>query len=81
MDVYISVCVSDLDPMLIVIIMKIGISKPLGGKLDDSVELPLQGSRTFAHLNVLAVLSNWRVDLSLRPGLGLLQTQQFSGGG
>ena len=81
MDVYFSICVSDLDLMLIVIIMKIGLNKPLSGKLNDSVELPLQGCRTFAHLNVLAVLSNWRVDLSLRPGLGLFQTQQFSGGG
>lgn len=81
MDVYISISVSYLDLMSIVIIMKIGLNKPLGGKLNDSVELPLQGCRTFAHLNVLAVLSNWRVDLSLRPGLGLFQTQQFSGGG
>ncbi len=55
------------------------INKPLGGKLDDSVELALQGSRTFAHLDILAVFSNRRVDLSLGPGLGLFQTQKFGG--
>lgn len=57
-----------------------GVNKPLGGKLDDGVELALQGGWTFAHLNVLAVFSDWRVDLSLSPGLGLLQTQKFCGG-
>lgn len=56
------------------------VNKPLGGKLDDSVELSLQGRRTFAHLDVFTVFSDWRVDLSLGPGLGLLQTQEFSGG-
>lgn len=58
----------------------IGVNKPLGRKLDDSVELALQGSRTLAHLDVLAVFSDWRVDLSLGPGLGLLQSQKFGRG-
>ena len=57
-----------------------GVNKPLGGKLDDGVELALQGSWTFANLNVLAVFSDWRVDLSLSPGLGLLQTQELCRG-
>lgn len=57
-----------------------GVDKPLSGKLNDSVEFSLQGSWTFAHLDILAVFSDWRVDLSLGPGLGLLQTQKFSGG-
>lgn len=64
----------------IVIMTGRGVNKPLGWKLDDSVELSLQGSRTFAHLDVLAVFSDWRVDLSLGSCLGLLQTQKFSGG-
>lgn len=54
--------------------------KPLCGKLDDGVEFSLQGSWTFAHLDVLAVFSDWRIDLSLGPGLSLLQTQKFGGG-
>lgn len=57
-----------------------GFNKPLSRKLDDSVELALQGSRAFAHLNVLAVFSDWRVDLSLGPGLGLLKAQEFGRG-
>lgn len=47
-------------------------NKPLCGKLNDGVELALQSSWTFTHFNVLAVFSDWRVDLSLGPGLGLL---------
>lgn len=43
----------------IIIMMGKGVNKPLGGELDDSVELSLQGSRTFAHLDVLAVFSDW----------------------
>lgn len=54
--------------------------KPLCGKLNDGVEFPLQSSWTFSHLNVLAVFSDWRVDLGLGPGLSLLQTQEFGGG-
>lgn len=65
----------------IVIMTGRAVNKPLGWKLDDSVELSLQGSRTFAHLDVLAVFGDWRVDLSLGSCLGLLQTQKFSGGG
>lgn len=56
-----------------------GVDKPLGRKLDDSVEFSLQCSWTFAHLDVLAVFGDWRVDLSLGPGLSLLQTQKFRG--
>lgn len=54
--------------------------KPLSGKLNDSVEFPLEGSWTFAHLDVLAVFRDWRIDLRLGPGLGLLQAQKFGGG-
>lgn len=43
----------------IIIMMGKGVNKPLGGELDDSVELSLQGSRTLAHLDVLAVFSDW----------------------
>ncbi len=75
----VSVCL-DLDLILFVIVTERRVNKPLGWKLDDSVKFPLQGSRTFAHLDVLAVLSDRRVDLSLSPGLSLLQTQKFSGG-
>lgn len=53
--------------------------KPFCGKLNDGVEFSLQGSWALAHLNVLAVFSDWRIDLSLGPGLSLLQTQKFGG--
>lgn len=54
-------------------------NKPLCGKLDDSVELSLQGSRAFAHLDVFAVLSDRRVYLCLGSRLSLLQGQEFGG--
>lgn len=54
--------------------------KPLCWKLNDGVEFSLQSSWTFAHLDVLAVFRDWRIDLSLGPGLSLLQTQKFGGG-
>lgn len=54
---------------------------PLGGELDDGVELALEGGGTLAHLDVLAVCGDRGVDLGLRPGLGLLQAQQLGGGG
>lgn len=51
--------------------------KPLSGKLDDSVELSLQGSWAFAHFDVFAVFSDRRVYLGLGPCLSLLQAQKF----
>lgn len=56
-----------------------GNNKPLCGKLDDRVELSLQGSRAFAHFDVFAVFSDRRVYLCLGPRLSLLQAQEFGG--
>ena len=49
---------------------------PLGGEVDDSVELALQGAGALAHLDVLAVGA-----AGGDAGLGLLQRQQLGGGG
>lgn len=56
-------------------------NKPLCGKLDDSVELSLQGSWAFAHFDVFAVFSHRRVYLGLGSRLSLLQAQEFGGRG